>query len=494
MRKNVFLVIFSVLLCAQAHSQEIYRGTTYEYINGAFYTINYECEILGNFVVGGTARVEINCANVKNGQLDIDIPRYINCFISAGGSNLQASLPTYVYFRSGNCEITTIKIGQNYSGDFYEMFGWGTANRLDGLANLTSIEVAEGNLTYSSEDGILYNRNKTSLLCYPAKKIGDNFVIPGTVTKIDSYAFENCINLTSVNIPSSVTNIHDFAFQLHPNLISIEVAEGNKNYSSENGVLYNSDKTALRHYPQGKLDKNFIIPAMVKDVWIMRSPNLISITIPPSVSYLSNNFSGYGCPNLTSIEVLAGNKNYSSEDGILYNSDKTTLLCYPASKTGESFVIPETVTIIGNGAFMYCANLTSLYIPESVTAIRFGAIESCAKLTSIINLNPVPLNIADLETFKYVDKSACTLYVPVGSKENYQNARVWKDFKNIVELPANNENPCQELEENTDPNYTYRYFLWGGKESPTKPAKGVNHYRVTFYKGNPTALDKYKCN
>jgi len=295
--------------------------------------------------------------------------------------------------------------------------------------------------------------------------------------KIDYQPNCGSSNITSIkfgtNYVSEVLVMYLSSFYL----TSIEVAEGNKDYFSKDGVLYNRFNQLIC-YPEKKIGESFIIPegiTSIKSSAFGFNDNLVSIIIPQSCNGLDGSVTNIfaSCRNLTSIEVAEGNTRYSSEDGVWYNSDKTQLIGYPAKKAGESFIIPESVTSIGRSAF---ANNTNL--------------------TSITTLNPIPFNAGFQNGFSGVAKT-CTLYVPAGSKEAYQNASLWKDFVNIVEIGSEDkdpeENPCQELEENPDPNYTYRYFLWGGTESKTKPAKGVNHYRVTFYKGNPTKLEKYKC-
>ena len=79
-----------------------------------------------------------------------------------------------------------------------------------------------------------------------------------------------------------------------------------------------------------------------------------------------------GCTGLTSIVVDASNPVYSSQDGVLYNKAKTMLIQYPGGKSG-GFIIPGSVTSIGDYAFYGCTGLTSVTIPDSVTSIGDGA-------------------------------------------------------------------------------------------------------------------------
>jgi hypothetical protein len=86
---------------------------------------------------------------------------------------------------------------------------------------------------------------------------------------------------------------------------------------------------------------------------------------------------------LTAITVSASNPNYSSLNGVLFNKNQTLLYTYPMGKSGTSYVIPNTVTSIGNNAFSGCTGLTSITIPNSVTSIGAYAFSGCSGLTSI---------------------------------------------------------------------------------------------------------------
>jgi hypothetical protein len=152
-------------------------------------------------------------------------------------------------------------------------------------------------------------------------------------------------------------------------------------YSSQDGVLYNKSKTTLIQYPAGKTDASFIIPNSVtniEDYAFSNCSSLTNITIPDSVINIGNNTFIYS-RGLTAINVNANNNAYSSQDGVLYNKNKTTLIAYPGGKTG-AFIIPSSVTSIGN-AFYTCASITSVTIPNSVTSI--GSFYGCTSLTSV---------------------------------------------------------------------------------------------------------------
>jgi hypothetical protein len=195
--------------------------------------------------------------------------------------------------------------------------------------NLTEINVDVKNKTYSSQDGVLYNKNKTILFIYPEGKEG-SFVIPNSVQSIEVMAFYDCISLTSVTIPDSVTEIGEFAFA----------------YSG-----------------------------------------LISATIPKSVQSIGE-VAFSGCASLTELNVDVDNKEYTSQDGVLYDKNKTNLYQYPAGKKGP-FVIPNSVLSIACYSFNRCADLTAVIIGNNVTEIGEGAFLNCDELKKVIIPNKV---------------------------------------------------------------------------------------------------------
>ena len=130
----------------------------------------------------------------------------------------------------------------------------------DGSSKLKSINVASDNPNFSSVDGVLYNKDKTKIICLPGGIRGDftipssvncighsafkndsltSIKIPSSVTKIENNAFDGCRLLTSIDIPSSVAEIGDGAFLHCYSLTNINVAADNANFTSVDGIIYN---------------------------------------------------------------------------------------------------------------------------------------------------------------------------------------------------------------------------------------------------------------
>ena len=241
-----------------------------------------------------------------------------------------------------------------------------------GCTSLTAINVAAENQSYVSVNGVLCNKDKTTVICYPAGKKDENYKIPDGVTWIGDSAFEDCISLTSITIPDSVTSIGVLALKGCTSLTSITIPDS----VTEIGSGAFEDCVNLT---------NIAIPnsvTSIDDRTFYGCTSLTSIAIPDNVTYISY-FAFSGCASLTSINVATGNQNYVSVNGVLCNEDKTTIICYPAGKKDKSYKIPDGVKSIGDYAFSGCASLTSITIPNSVTVIGRYAFDDCTSLTSI---------------------------------------------------------------------------------------------------------------
>src|SRR5262249_44360757 len=145
-----------------------------------------------------------------------------------------------------------------------------------------------------------------ALIEYPAGKAG-SYIIPDSVTSIGDYAFDRCASLTNVTIGDSVTNIGARAFADCTSLAAINVNIPNMTYSSEDGVLFNKSKTALIQCPAGKAGR-YIIPYTVTNIGdsaFLDCTNLTNVTLPNSVTSIADYAFGV-CYNLTNLTIGAG--------------------------------------------------------------------------------------------------------------------------------------------------------------------------------------------
>ena len=257
-------------------------------------------------------------------------------------------------------------------------------NAFNGCTSLTSIFVDENNPNYCDIDGVLFNKEMSTLSSYPAGREG-TYAVPGSVTEVLYGSFDGCISLTSITIPSSVVTIGS-SFYNCSSLTSIIVDENNPNFCDKDGVLFSKDMTRLIRFPEGKAGE-YEIPNSVTKVIdaFSQCSKLTSITISSSVI----DFLGiWGCSNLKSIIVDKSNPNYCDIDGVLFSKDGSELIYYPNGRVGD-YRIPNSVMRIGWDAFRDCAGVTSVIIPNSVEEIESGAFRFCTSLSSVTIPNSV---------------------------------------------------------------------------------------------------------
>lgn len=284
---------------------------------------------------------------------------------------------------------------------------WIGTYAFNGCTGLASIMVDVSSPNYSSLDGVLFNKSKTSLIRCPPAGLNGSYSIPSSVTEIGESAFFGCTGLTSLAIPSSVTNIENYsnAFSSCTGLTSITVDAANPNYSSLNGVLFNKSKTSLIKCPAGFIG-SYSIPSnvtLIESYAFVNCLGLTGVTIPASVTIIGS-YAFSGCSGLTIIMVDAANTNYSSQGGVLFNKSKTLLIQCPPAGLNGSYAIPGSVTYIGSNSFYGCSGLTAVNIPGSVTRIGQGAFSGC---TGLVNVT-IPSSVIYLDDGIFFDCTGLT--------------------------------------------------------------------------------------
>ena len=196
--------------------------------------------------------------------------------------------------------------------------------------------------------------------------------IGDSVTSIGSYAFENCASLTSVVIPDSVTSIGAYAFYDCESLTSISIPDSVT--SIGNAAFWNCTSLTEINIPDSVTTIGYSA--------FSNCDSLTSVTIGDSVTSIGEG-AFYNCTSLTSIEVDGNNTAYKSIDGNLYTKDGKTLVQYAIGKTATTFTVLDSVTSIGEDAFLNCDSLTSVVIADNVTSIGNSAFAYCDGLTSV---------------------------------------------------------------------------------------------------------------
>ena len=277
-----------------------------------------------------------------------------------------------------------------------------------GVNKLQSITVNPANPNFTAENGVLYNKTKTELICYPKGKTDEDFTVPDGVTKIMGLAFFQNPNIKTVTLPTSVSELDPYtlapfagysAFTDCASLTAINVKSGNPTFKSVDGVVYSADDKTLAMYPSGKEMDPFIVPSTVehiaqsaflytkklknitisegvKDIgaYAFKNSGIKSASIPASVTSISDGVF-VNCSNLETVDVASANTAYSSVDGVVFNKTVTDLIYYPTAKAGE-YTVPGTVTTIKQSSCEGTKKLTKITLPPSVKKIEGSAFES----------------------------------------------------------------------------------------------------------------------
>lgn len=217
--------------------------------------------------------------------------------------------------------------------------------------SLKSITVSNNNSSLTTIDGILYSSDHHMLLCYPSKHFGDEYTVPSDVTKIGNEAFYGATSLIKVYLPDGLIEIGDNAFF---------------------GLDYVS-----------------------------------SISIPRSVEIIGSN-PFYGMYSLEEIIVAYENKNFTVQQGALYNRKTDLLIAYPRCYTASSFVFRDGITGIGDNAFWYNNNMLDIQFPDSLTYIGDSAFSGCSNMT----FSDLPISLQVIGPAAFMSSSITKVTIP----------------------------------------------------------------------------------
>ena len=352
-----------------------------------------------------------NCSNLKSVQLPKSLTQIEECAFAECSS------------------LTTVRIPKNVAAIKSSAF----------LNSVTAFIVDGGNKNFSSEDGVLYDEGKSTLLKFPSYKSG-NYKTPDTVKTISSMAFRTCHKIKNVTIGEGITKLHKFCFEDSsveeislpstlqeiknwteildaPNLESINISANNESFSSEDGILYTKDKTILCIYPAGKTGNVTFageatnlncVPAENKaskfsvasgsSVYAVDDGMLTNLkkskiyAVPGSkTSYhmgrsMRNidalNIAKYALNKLSKITVNAKNTKYSAKDGVLFDRYREKIIYYPNAKKG-TYTTPSSVTNVKADAFSYASKLNGLTIGKNVSKCNLN-LTDCEQMKTLV--------------------------------------------------------------------------------------------------------------
>jgi len=219
-----------------------------------------------------------------------------------------------------------------------------------GCSSLTSLSVAEGNESFVSVNGALYDAEKRVLYAVPCGAESVN--LPSTLKTIAPYAFSSCRRLQTLVIPPSVSTIGREAFSNCASLREIELP----------AYLTRIESGTFAH-----------------------CLSLSTVRLPAALSHLAAD-AFWNCPSLRSFSLPSANECFAVCDGALYNKQQTALLLLPAA--AETVTLSEQVKQIAPNAAMGCASLKTLALPSGLTDIGHGAFYGCTLLDQLTMADP----------------------------------------------------------------------------------------------------------
>ena len=258
--------------------------------------------------------------------------------------------------------------------------------------SMAAVTVDPGNAQFSSnEEGVLFNKDKSTLVYYPISKVGA-YVIPNTVKTIGNYAFAYCTGLTGITIPDSVTTIEGSPFYSCTGLTEVVVPDS---VVTMGGAFQDCE-------------------------------NLTKVTIGNSVTGIAM-WTLFGCTKMKTLEL--GNS-------ITAIREEACFALYDL----ENVTFPETLTTIGDRAFGSCTSMTKITIPAAVTSIGVVAFGNCTKVTEIYFDGSAPT----IGINAFANVTATAYYYPDSTwtdevMQNYGGTITWVPLEPPGDLDGDNE-------------------------------------------------------
>lgn len=351
-----------------------------------------------------------------------------------------------------------------------------------GSYQLENILVPESNPYFASKDGVLFDKNLTTVLAYPTGKQDTAYVMPSTVTTVAEGAFQSAHWLTKIDFspllshigsrafsytsikgihfPASLTGYESNAFSNCSSLAYFIVAEENPYYTAQDGVLFNKEKSALLRFPPAKTDTTYTIPESVIEIGsyafercsalsvinlpsklekvgvdaFMKCFSVVELNFPSTLKHLDDRAFEY-CSSLKRVTmpskleffgIWVYSDCYSIEEAPLPEGCVDMEGNYYGCSLLKQAVVPSTVTKLGYGSFAGCTGLDSVILPASLQAVGQYVFYGCETLSEIRSFAEVPPTCAG--SAFYSAPATAKLFVPEGSVNTYKTDASWSYF------------------------------------------------------------------
>lgn len=390
------------------------------------------------------------------------------------------------FYDSNTCgKIRTLNLPQSLKriGDYAFYVAFDDGNNIETVNFPENLEEIGASAFEHSQ------RLKNLVIPNSVKKVGDRAfatcdlleVAEINASNFGEYVFYGCDKLKEVTIGENVETIGNDMFKLSKELAKVTFLTRQNENALEigNSAFYNCNKLISLELPEGtkSIGENAIVcenlehitlPNSLKYIagsGISRCGKITALTIPANVTIAktgAQGYSGYGIERLTGLKSLTvksketydwHHSSESLEEVLLEEGvEVITKSAFLSCEKLKAIVIPSTVHTIEDYAFLL-SGLESLAIPSNINSIGFGSL-ACESLQTlyVYRNDPLPLSAPFYKNSFYEDEldlNSCILYVPKGSKTKYQNADIWKEFKNIEEFSSETVDigPVTETEE-----------------------------------------------
>ena len=284
-----------------------------------------------------------------------------------------------------------------------------------GQSAFSGLITVQADVNYFEEGGVRYHvTNKDARHVSVTANTSDSNWTPYTGTSLTIPK-----EVAHAGITYTVTSV-ERVYGWGTTLQSVTVASDNAYLSSQDGVIFNKDKTVLLWYPRGKQDASYTVPVSVtklEEASFMKVDALTSVTLPDGLKRIEDHVFDR-CPNLTTLN-LPSSLEFIGDYSII-------------GLKVSSMVIPEDITELRSSFLSYCPELTSVELPSTLTEIWKDSFSNDPKLKTVTCKAANPPSIkASGNVFWGTPIDSATLRVLAGTKALYQAAEGWKDFGTI---------------------------------------------------------------
>lgn len=252
-------------------------------------------------------------------------------------------------------------------------------------SGLKEINVDSSNASFSSNNGILLNKERTELIYYPAGRDDTSFTIPDGIIKIGEFAFDSCYNLTNIVIPDSVTSLGDYAFIDCRNIAYIDIPDGVTSIGF--GAFMECQKLSSITIPDSVI-------SIESEAFSLSRYDRLGLIYGVRGSHAEKYAEGVGIRFVAidgfTLDVSSGqitgriSKEVSFTIPAMLRNDRVLGIgarAFSNNHSLENIVIEEGPVRIGEEAFLGCRNMVSITIPPSITEIAKSAFLGCDNLT-----------------------------------------------------------------------------------------------------------------